>query len=237
MVTILREADERPVPEMAKKHGVSAQTILRVTETLRYAGSPGHQAAAPLGARKRSPEEDGGRPRPRERRPQGDHPKEMVGARARQQQVAYAQGRGLSSRRACALLSVARSTLGYASRLVCATHRPWHARAGRSESALRLSTDPDLPQARGPCDERESDAVALAPSAAAGAAAASASPSGDRPPTTRAGLRRESRVGIRLRVRHVREWGAAAVSDRDRRMDAGILGDLTCWAFFGPAEA
>ena len=42
----------------------------------------------------------------------------MVGARVRRQQVAYAQGRGLSGRRACALLSVARSTLGYVSRLV-----------------------------------------------------------------------------------------------------------------------
>jgi putative transposase len=42
----------------------------------------------------------------------------MVGARVRRQQVAYAQGRGLSSRRACALLSVARSTLGYMSTLV-----------------------------------------------------------------------------------------------------------------------
>jgi putative transposase len=41
----------------------------------------------------------------------------MVGARVRRQQVAYALGRGLSSRRACALLSVARSTLGYQSRL------------------------------------------------------------------------------------------------------------------------
>jgi len=41
----------------------------------------------------------------------------MVGARVRRQQVAYAQGRGLSGRRACALLSVARSTLGYQSRL------------------------------------------------------------------------------------------------------------------------
>lgn len=41
----------------------------------------------------------------------------MVGARVRRQQVAYARSRGLSSRRACALLSVARSTLGYASRL------------------------------------------------------------------------------------------------------------------------
>ena len=27
MVTILREADQRPVPEVAKKHGVSDQTI------------------------------------------------------------------------------------------------------------------------------------------------------------------------------------------------------------------
>lgn len=42
----------------------------------------------------------------------------MVGARVRRQQVAYARGRGLSSRCACALLSVARSTLGYQSRLV-----------------------------------------------------------------------------------------------------------------------
>ena len=41
----------------------------------------------------------------------------MVGARVRRQQVAYAQTRGLSCRRACALLSVARSTVGYASRL------------------------------------------------------------------------------------------------------------------------
>jgi len=41
----------------------------------------------------------------------------MVGARVRRQQVAYAQSRGLSGRRACALLTIARSTLGYQSRL------------------------------------------------------------------------------------------------------------------------
>jgi putative transposase len=41
----------------------------------------------------------------------------MVGARVRRQQVAFARSRGLSGRRACALLSVARSTLGYQSRL------------------------------------------------------------------------------------------------------------------------
>ena len=41
----------------------------------------------------------------------------MVGARVRRQQVAYARSCGLSDRRACAVLSVARSTLGYQSRL------------------------------------------------------------------------------------------------------------------------
>jgi putative transposase len=42
----------------------------------------------------------------------------MVGARVRRQQVAYARSRGLSGRRACAVLSVARSTIGYVSRLI-----------------------------------------------------------------------------------------------------------------------
>jgi putative transposase len=42
----------------------------------------------------------------------------MVSARVRRQQVAYVQARGLSCRRACALLSVARSTMGYQSRLI-----------------------------------------------------------------------------------------------------------------------
>lgn len=41
----------------------------------------------------------------------------MVSAQVRRRQVTYAQQRGVSSRRACALLSVARSTLGYESRL------------------------------------------------------------------------------------------------------------------------
>jgi putative transposase len=48
----------------------------------------------------------------------------MVGARVRRQQVAYAVSRGLSSRRACAVLSIARSTLGYASRLAVRDEAP-----------------------------------------------------------------------------------------------------------------
>jgi putative transposase len=42
----------------------------------------------------------------------------MVSAPARRQQVEYAQGRGLSQRRACALMRVARSALHYESRLL-----------------------------------------------------------------------------------------------------------------------
>jgi len=42
----------------------------------------------------------------------------MVSACARRQQVSYVHTRGVSIRRACALLSIARSTLGYQSRLV-----------------------------------------------------------------------------------------------------------------------
>lgn len=48
----------------------------------------------------------------------------MVGARVRRQQVAYAVSRGLSGRRACALLSVARSTLTYQSRLAARDQAP-----------------------------------------------------------------------------------------------------------------
>src|SRR5688572_17327352 len=90
---------------------------LRLAEAFRQPGAERRQAPPAARAGKRSAEEDGGRSRSRARRPQGDHAKKMVGARVRRQQVAYAQSRGLSSRRACALLSVARSTLGYQSRL------------------------------------------------------------------------------------------------------------------------
>ena len=48
----------------------------------------------------------------------------MVGARGRRQQVAYTRSRGLSARRACAGLSVARSALGYQSRLAVLSKNP-----------------------------------------------------------------------------------------------------------------
>src|SRR5262249_22604772 len=89
---------------------------LRLAQTLRQPGAERREAAAPVGAGKRAVEEDGRQPGPRDRRPEGDHAKKMVGARVRRQQVAYAEGRGLSRRRACAWLSVARSAVDYVSR-------------------------------------------------------------------------------------------------------------------------
>ncbi|HYT66499.1 MAG TPA: IS3 family transposase [Vicinamibacterales bacterium] len=118
MVTILREADEKSVPEVAKKHGVSAQTI--------YAWRKHFGSLEPSDVKRlRQLEQENGRLKKMvaDRDLEIDvlkeiNAKKMVGARVRRHQVAYAQGRGLSGRRACALLSVARSTLGYVSRLI-----------------------------------------------------------------------------------------------------------------------
>jgi putative transposase len=118
MVTILREADEKSVPEVAKKHGVSAQTI--------YGWRKHYGTLEPADVQRlRQLEHENVRLKKLVADLTVDidilkevNRKKMVGARVRRQQVAYAQGRGLSGRRACALLSVARSTLGYVSRLI-----------------------------------------------------------------------------------------------------------------------
>jgi putative transposase len=137
MVTILREADQRPVPEVAKKHGVSAQTI--------YAWRKHFGSLEPSDVKRlRQLEQENSRLKKMvaDRDLEIDVLKEitrkkMVGAPVRRQQVAYAEGRGLSRRRACALLSVARSTLGYTSRLlardadVLASMRTWAAQYPR----------------------------------------------------------------------------------------------------------
>src|SRR5690348_18276788 len=88
-----------------------------MAQAFRHAGAGRRETPASARAGKRSPEKDDRGPRARDLRPQGDHAKKMVGARVRRQQVAYARSRGLSGRRACALLSVARSALGYTSRV------------------------------------------------------------------------------------------------------------------------
>src|SRR5215212_4022419 len=98
MVTILREADAKPVPDVAKKHGVSAQTIYGWRKHFGTLEPADVKRLRQLEQENGPSEEDGRRPRSRARRPQGDHAKKMVGARVRRQQVAYAIGRGLSGR-------------------------------------------------------------------------------------------------------------------------------------------
>ena len=62
MVTILREADQRPVPEIAKKHGVSAQTIYAWRKHFRQLGADRREAPAAARAGERPAEKDGRRP-------------------------------------------------------------------------------------------------------------------------------------------------------------------------------
>ena len=125
MVAILREADRDPVATVAKRHGVSEQTIY--TWRKRFGGVPGGRRAAPEAARggERAAEEAGGRARPRDRGDEGDHRKKMVSVPARRRQVAYGRERGLSQRRACTLFKVARSALRYRSARRRRTRRCW----------------------------------------------------------------------------------------------------------------
>ena len=105
MVAILREADRESVATVAKRHGVSEQTIY--TWRKRFGTIRGERCSPAEGARgrERAAEEAGRRARPRDRGDEGDRRKKMVSVPARREAVAYATGRGLSQRRACTLLS------------------------------------------------------------------------------------------------------------------------------------
>ncbi len=209
MVTILREADEKPVPEVAKKHGVSAQTI--------YGWRKHFGSLEPADVKRlRQLEQENGRlkklvaDRDLEHRcPQGDHAKKMVGARVRRQQVPYAQTRGLSAAaRAPCCPSPVDARLS--SRRLVVRDAPVvdaDATPGRTVSAVRLShAFGSSSSARGTSSSadrthrlwrqaglqvprrRPRRRVARQSSAAAAAA------------------RAQSRVGVRLRLRRVREW-------------------------------
>ncbi|WP_085963246.1 IS3 family transposase [Burkholderia ambifaria] len=117
MVTILREADKAPVAEVAKKHGISEQTIYNWRQHF------GGLEAADMKRLKQLEQENA---RLKKMLAERDleldvmkeiNGKKVVSAPARRQQVAYAKARGLSERRACALMSVARSALHYESTL------------------------------------------------------------------------------------------------------------------------
>jgi putative transposase len=116
MVKILREADQAPVAEVAKKHGVSDVTI--------YAWRKRFGKLESVDVKRlRQLEQENSRLKKlvAERDLNIEILKEvnakMVSAQGRRQQVAYACQRGRFERRACALMSVARSSMKYQSRL------------------------------------------------------------------------------------------------------------------------
>ena len=96
MVAIIREADRDPVAAVAKRHGISEQTIYSWRKRF------GALQANDVKRLRRSDE--------------GSRGKKMVSVPARRRQVANGRERGLSARRACTLFSVARSALKYRSR-------------------------------------------------------------------------------------------------------------------------
>ena len=113
MVAILRESDRTSVAEAAKKHKVSEQTIyvwrkhfaglapadVKRLKALELENAKLKRLLAERDLRGRSDA-------------RGESPK-MVSPRGRREQVGFLRDRGLSQRRACGLLHVPRSTLGY----------------------------------------------------------------------------------------------------------------------------
>src|SRR6266540_14950 len=97
-------------------------------EVRRPHGDRGHPAQAP-GARECPLEGAARRSGTRARGPEGDQRKKMERVAVRRAQVRYATTRRLSCRRACTLLRVARSALGYAARRpgrdATLVHRLW----------------------------------------------------------------------------------------------------------------
>ena len=94
MVKILREADAAPVAEVAKKHGISEQTIYLWRKRFGQARGGRREAAAAARAGERQAEEAGRRAGPRDRSDEGGRRKKMVSAPVRRQQVAYVCQRG-----------------------------------------------------------------------------------------------------------------------------------------------
>ena len=201
MVTILREADTKPVPDVAKKHGVSAQTI--------YSWRKHFGSLEPADVKRlRQLEQENGRL------------KKMVADRDLEIDVLKEITRSVRPPRVRRALGGA-VDLG----LPVAAGGAGCPSAGRDASfggpvpALRVSPDSDLPETRGARDEHRSHVSALAPSGVAGPAAAPSAPGRHGTAPAAAADRPEPRVGVRLRVRHLCESADAQMPDDRRRVD------------------
>ena len=183
MVTILREADRRPVPEVAKRHGVSAQTI--------YSWRKHFATLEPADVKRlRQLEQENGRLKKMvaDRDLEIDVLKEITrknGSRT----CAPAAGRVCAPTRAVEPPRVRRvirravdTRLPVAAPAARCAGRGGHARARGAVSAVRLPEDPDLSRAPGTPDECRTDLSAVAPGGPASAASAPASAGGHASP-------------------------------------------------------
>ena len=197
MVTILREADQRPVPEVAKRHGVSAQTI--------YSWRKHFGTLEPANVKRlRQLEQENGRL------------KKMVADRDLEIDVlqeitrkkwwrtcAPAAGRVCAPTRAVESPRVRRVIRravdarlpGAAPAARCAGPGD-RAQARGPVSAVRLPEDPDLSRAPGAPDACRTDLSAVAPGGPARTASAPASAGGHASPPAAAPNREKSRVGL-----------------------------------------
>ena len=177
--TILREADTKPVPDVAKKHGVSTQTIYGWRKHF------GRLERSDV-RRLRQLEQENGRLKKMvaDRDLEIDVLKEITrknGGRTR----APAAGRVYPITRSVRPPRVRRALGGAVDRgLPIAAGGAGCPGSDRDASfggpvpALRVSSDPDLPETRGARDEHRSHASALAPGGVAGPAAAPSAPGG-----------------------------------------------------------
>ena len=133
----------RSVAVVAKRHAVSEQTIYTWRKRFGTIGGERRAAAEGVGGRECAAEEACRRARPRDRGDEGDRRKKLVSVRVRREAVGYATGRGLSQRRTCTLLSVARSALAYQRANPRPTRRHWRgwasSRAGIHATATGAS--------------------------------------------------------------------------------------------------
>jgi len=96
--------------------------------------------------------------------------------------------------------------------------------AGGTVPALRLSSHPGVSSTGGSSHEPTSRSPPLAPGRPAASSPTTAAARGGKPTTPASGNRAESCVGLRLRVRCLRQRSAAEVPDGDRRVHPGVPG-------------
>ena len=204
MVTILREADTKPVPDVAKKHGVSGQTI--------YSWRKHFGSLEPSDVKRlRQLEQENGRLKKMvaDRDLEIDVLKEITRKNGRRTR-APAAGRVYQITRSVRPPRV-RRTLGGAVDLGLSVaaggagcpRSDRDAPLGGPVSPLWVSPDPDLPETRGARDEPRSHASALAPGWVTGPAAAPPAPGGQGRPRPLPPTRRNHVWAYGLRVRHL----------------------------------